>query len=82
MPIAAILSLLQAGGAIAQHLVPSDKAARWIELGKQAAAGVQSAIVARDKIELWAASGRNPTAAELDAVLDESRDLHEAIQNS
>ena len=37
---------------------------------------------AQAQIEAWAASGYNPTPAELDAVLDESRALHEAIQNS
>lgn len=77
-----ILAALQLGGSMATQLISSKRINQWIEIGLQAAAGVQAAIDAKAKIESWHESGYNPSDEELDQVLQESSDLHLQIQDA
>lgn len=74
-----ILGLIQLGGQYAgEFFAGNDEATKWINLGKQAAAGVASAIAVVTKLN----SGTTVTMAELDAALAESKSIHDQVQQA
>jgi len=83
MPIAAIiLSLIQAGGAIARGYVESKKTQGWIDLGVKAAGDVSSAIELQAEVEHWVATNHTPSSQEIDDLFARATALHSRIQNA
>lgn len=81
IPIPLIIAgISEIGVPLFKRLFNGKKAEQWINLAEQAAAGVGSAIEAFQKIKLFKDNGHTPTDEELDTVLEESRSLHEQIQ--
>lgn len=86
MPFALMIPIGQAvvelGFPLIKQLFSGKKAAMWVNVIEQAAQGVFSAVQAVQKLKQFQDTGVTPTNAELDAVLDESRDIHDQIQGS
>lgn len=81
MPIALIASgVAELGLPLLKQLLGSGKLEKWFDIIEQAVAGIPKAIAAVKKLEDWQSSGYTPSNAELDALLDESTDLHDRIQ--
>lgn len=84
MPFALMIPIGQAvvelGFPLLKQLFSGKKASMWVNVIEQAAQGVLGAVEAVQKLKMFQDTGYTPTDAELDAVLAESRSIHDQIQ--